>query len=212
MRHRKKRGNLGRKTSPRKALLKNLAISLILRQRIETTLAKAKALRVFVEPIITIAKNDMNSLSAKRLVFKKLCCKDTVGILFGKLAPLFKDVNGGYTRIIPLGFRKGDGADTAVIELTKRTISDEDLMGVSKKKEKAPKVKGKEKKAVEKTGAEEEKASGKKDTGTATMTKPVKKEEKHTQRERKGEDKKAAPKAPRKGFFNRFGKKEGGDK
>lgn len=147
MRHCNRKGRLSRRTSWRKATLKALANDLLTYQRIQTTMAKAKALRQFVEPIITIAKNDPDSVNAKRRVYAKLCDRSVVTSLFGDLAPLYKDVPGGYTRIMALGNRRGDGARMVVMELTKRTISDDDLLGIagkepaSKKKEKAKKTK-----------------------------------------------------------------------
>ncbi len=115
MRHGKKFNHLGRKKGHRKALLKNLSIALIEHKRINTTLAKAKALRVFVEPLITKAKsNDMHS---RRVVFSYLQNKDAIKELFGTVAEKVGDRPGGYTRIIKTGARKGDGAEMAMIEL-----------------------------------------------------------------------------------------------
>lgn len=148
MRHRKKKGRLNRKTAERKAMLRNMAVSLLSLQRIETTLAKAKVLRAYIEPIITIAKNGTDSLTAKRRVFRKLCDRNIVKILFDSLAPLYKNKNGGYTRIMRTSFRKGDGAEMAVIELTERTFSDEKLLRTGDIKEKSKKTK--EKKPKEK--------------------------------------------------------------
>ena len=115
MRHGKKFNHLGRKKGHRKALLKNLSIALITYKRINTTLAKAKALRVFVEPLITKAKkNDMHS---RRVVFSYLQNKDAVTELFGPVADKVGDRPGGYLRIIKTGTRKGDAAEMAMIEL-----------------------------------------------------------------------------------------------
>ncbi|MGB2630703.1 MAG: 50S ribosomal protein L17, partial [Candidatus Omnitrophota bacterium] len=107
MRHRKNKGRLSRRTSWRKATLKSLANDLFTYQRIETTRAKARALRSFAEPLITLAKNGTDSVAARRQAFKKLCDKKVVKILFDELGPLYKDIPGGYTRIIPFGTRKG---------------------------------------------------------------------------------------------------------
>jgi large subunit ribosomal protein L17 len=115
MRHGKKFNHLGRKAGHRKALLKNLAISLIEHKRINTTLAKAKALRKYVEPIITKGKS--NDTHHRRLVFSKLQDKNAVTELFGPVADKIADRPGGYTRVIKTGFRKGDGAEMAMIEL-----------------------------------------------------------------------------------------------
>jgi len=115
MRHGKKHNHLGRKTGHRKAMLKNMAGSLVEHKRINTTLAKAKALRVFVEPIITKAKND--TTHSRRVVFSYLQNKVAVTELFGPIATKVGDRPGGYTRIIKTGFRKSDGAEMAMIEL-----------------------------------------------------------------------------------------------
>ena len=119
-----KRGRtFGRNSSRRKALFQALAISLIEHEGIKTTLPKAKELRSFIEPLITLAKND--SVSNRRLAFSKIRNKSAVGKLFSDLGPRFKDRPGGYSRIIKIGFRKGDAAPIAFIELVDRTIEDE---------------------------------------------------------------------------------------
>ncbi len=115
MRHGKKFNHLGRTSAHRKALLRNQAISLIMHKRIKTTLAKAKALRRFIEPLITKAKN--GSMHAHRVVFSYLQNKEAVKELFGPVAAKVGDRPGGYTRVIRMGFRKGDGAEMALIEL-----------------------------------------------------------------------------------------------
>ena len=114
MRHGKKHNHLGRKTAHRKALLHNLANALITHKRITTTLAKAKALRVFVEPLVTKAKS--NTTHARRVVFSYLQNKEVIMELFGPVAEKVADRPGGYVRIIRTGFRKGDGAEMAMIE------------------------------------------------------------------------------------------------
>ncbi|GAB4404627.1 MAG: hypothetical protein OHK0039_04940 [Bacteroidia bacterium] len=115
MRHGKKINHLGRKTAHRKALLSNLAISLIEHKRIVTTLAKAKALRVYVEPLITKSKTD--STHSRRVVFSYLQNKEAIKELFSTVAERVGDRPGGYTRILKLGPRKGDNAELALIEL-----------------------------------------------------------------------------------------------
>ncbi len=115
MRHGKKFNHLGRKKKHREALLKNLASSLIEHKRINTTLAKAKALRVYIEPLITKSKD--NSTHSRRMVFKSLNNKYAVTELFDVVAPKVADRPGGYTRIIKMGFRQGDAAAMAMIEL-----------------------------------------------------------------------------------------------
>ncbi|KMQ68134.1 50S ribosomal protein L17 [Chryseobacterium sp. FH2] len=115
MRHGKKFNHLGRTASHRSALLSNMACSLIEHKRINTTVAKAKALRVYVEPLLTKAKED--TTHNRRIVFSYLQNKEAVTELFRTVAPKIAERNGGYTRIIKTGFRPGDAADTALIEL-----------------------------------------------------------------------------------------------
>ena len=115
MRHGKKFNHLGRKKGHREALLKNLANALIEHKRITTTLAKAKALRVFVEPILT--KSKTNTTHSRRVAFRYLQSKTTVDELFENVAVKIADRPGGYTRIIKTGNRQGDAAEMAMIEL-----------------------------------------------------------------------------------------------
>ena len=115
MRHNKKFNHLGRTASHRSAMLANMAISLIMHKRITTTVAKAKALKKYVEPLITKAKED--STNSRRVVFSYLQNKDAIKELFGAVAEKVGDRPGGYTRIIKLGFRQGDAAQICVIEL-----------------------------------------------------------------------------------------------
>lgn len=115
MRHGKKVNHLGRKTAHRKALLRNLTLALIEHKRINTTLAKAKALRKFVEPIVTRSKTD--SMHSRRVVFSYLQNKEMIKELFGVIGPKVADRPGGYVRVIKTGFRKGDGAEMAMVEL-----------------------------------------------------------------------------------------------
>lgn len=115
MRHGKKVNHLGRKTAHRKALLRNLTLALIEHKRINTTLAKAKALRKFVEPIVTRSKSD--SMHSRRVVFSYLQNKEMIKELFGVIGPKVADRPGGYVRVIKTGFRKGDGAEMAMVEL-----------------------------------------------------------------------------------------------
>jgi large subunit ribosomal protein L17 len=115
MRHGNKVNHLGRKTGHLKAMLSNMACSLIEHKRINTTLAKAKALRGFVEPILTKSKTD--STHSRRTVFSYLQNKEVVTELFREVAPRIAERNGGYTRIIRTGFRLGDNAEMCMIEL-----------------------------------------------------------------------------------------------
>ena len=120
MRHKKSGRKLNRNSSHRKALFKNLAIALIERDIIKTTLPKAKELRRLIEPLITIGKND--TVANRRLVFRKIRSDSAVAKLFTEVSVNAKDRNGGYTRIIKAGFRPGDKADMAYIEFVDRNI------------------------------------------------------------------------------------------
>ena len=120
MRHRQSGRKLNRNSAHRKALFKNLAIALIEQEIIKTTLPKAKELRKFREPLITRAKDD--SVANRRHVFNKLRSDSAVAKLFSEVAVNSKDRNGGYTRIIKAGFRAGDKADMAYIELVDRKL------------------------------------------------------------------------------------------
>ena len=115
MRHNKKFNHLSRKKGHRDAMLANMPISLIMHKRIFTTLAKAKALRVYAEPIINRAKND--DTASRRVVFSYLQNKQAVSILFNEIAQKIADRPGGYTRILKMGNRLGDNAKTCFIEL-----------------------------------------------------------------------------------------------
>ena len=115
MRHGKKVNHLGRTDSHRKAMLANMAVSLIMHKRISTTLAKAKALRMYVEPMITKSKND--TTHSRRTVFSYLQDKEAITILFREISEKVANRPGGYTRIIKLNNRSGDNAEMALIEL-----------------------------------------------------------------------------------------------
>lgn len=115
MRHNKSINHLGRQSGHRKALLANLASSLILEKRITTTVAKAKALKTYVEPLITKSKED--TTHSRRVVFSYLKNKEAVAELFRTVAPKIADRPGGYTRVLHVGFRQGDAAEMALIEL-----------------------------------------------------------------------------------------------
>ena len=142
MRHRKTFNHLGRKTGHRKAMLANMASSLILHKRIKTTTAKAKALKMYVEPLITKTKG-LDSITekthAQRVVFSYLKDKKAVNELFVEVAPKIENRNGGYTRIIKLGNRMGDNADICYIELvdfndTMLAAKEDNQKGASKRK------------------------------------------------------------------------------
>ncbi len=115
MRHGKKFNHLGRKTAHRKAMLSNMATSLILHKRITTTLAKAKELKKYVEPLVTRSKED--TTHNRRVVFSYLKNKEAIIALFGEVSEKIGERNGGYTRIIKTGFRLGDNAEMCIIEL-----------------------------------------------------------------------------------------------
>jgi len=206
MRHRKKRGRLSRNISHRKAMLKNMATSVLLHQRIETTTEKAKAVRPYVEKLITLAKKDKDPVAARRQAFARLSSRQAVLILFKDLAPLFKDIPGGYTRIMPTGIRKGDGAPMAIIELTKRTISDDDLMGITKKTaiKKALPKKGK---AAGKAGEAAEGAKAEEHHSAPDVD--IEKKEERAAQDKKREKARTEQKKMNKkgGFFKRFQRK-----
>ncbi len=147
MRHNKKFNHLGRTASHRNAMLANMAISLIMHKRITTTVAKAKALKKYVEPLITRSKED--TTNNRRVVFSYLQNKFAIKELFGVVAPKVGDRPGGYTRIIKLGVRQGDAAAVAFIEL----VDFDEAMA------KAPK-----------TAAKKTRRAGKKSTATAEAT------------------------------------------
>ena len=114
MRHKKKGRKLGRKVGNRRALLMNLALQMITHKRIKTTDSKAKELRMFIEPLITLAKK--NDVHSRRMVIKKIPDKNIVKILFDDIAPNYIDRPGGYTRIVKLGYRDNDRAPVSIIE------------------------------------------------------------------------------------------------
>lgn len=115
MRHRKSGRALGRKSSHRQAMYRNMAASLIRHETIRTTLPKAKELRGVVEPLITMAKQD--GASRRRLAFDRLRDKESVGKLFNELGPRFRERPGGYLRILKIGYRAGDAAPMALVQL-----------------------------------------------------------------------------------------------
>ena len=124
MRHRKSGKQLNRNASHRKAMFKNMACSLVEHEVIKTTVPKAKELRRFAEPLITLAKQD--SVANRRLAFARTGNKSVVGKLFSDLGPRFQDRPGGYTRILKAGFRSGDAAPMAYVELVDRTLPEEE--------------------------------------------------------------------------------------
>ncbi|HNW08992.1 MAG TPA: 50S ribosomal protein L17 [bacterium] len=115
MRHQKKGKTLGRKKAPREAMLRNLATSFVIYEKVKTTKAKAKILKPLVEKLITLAKED--SLHHRRQALKELYIENAVKKLFEVLGPRFKNRNGGYTRLVKIAPRKNDGAEMAILEL-----------------------------------------------------------------------------------------------
>ena len=164
MRHGDKIKNLGRTASHRKALLSNMACELITHKRIVTTLAKAKALRTYVEPLITKGKD--NTTHQRRIVFSYLQDKEAVAELFGNIAEKVGGRPGGYTRVIKLGIRHGDNAETALIEL----VDFNDVYGKGKGEEKEPAKKTRR-------GRTSKKAEPKAETAEASTEAPAKTEE-----------------------------------
>ncbi|MFD0793370.1 50S ribosomal protein L17 [Mucilaginibacter litoreus] len=150
MRHGKKVNHLGRTDSHRKAMMSNMASSLIQHKRITTTLAKAKALRVYVEPLLTKSKND--TTHSRRTVFSYLQDKDTVNILFREVAEKIANRPGGYTRIVKLENRLGDNAEMAIIELVDyNTVYGKDVAAKTEKKSRRRGGSGKGKAAAAQT-------------------------------------------------------------
>ena len=137
MRHRNAGYKLGRVTQHRWALFRNLLVALFRHERIQTTEAKAKAVRGLADQMITLAKRD--NLHARRQVLSMVPDTEVVGQLFGTIAPRFGDRNGGYTRLIKAGRRPGDNAPMVLLELVDRTETPKDKEGKAEKKEKAPK-------------------------------------------------------------------------
>ncbi|HFQ91966.1 MAG TPA: 50S ribosomal protein L17 [Chromatiales bacterium] len=122
MRHRNSGRKLNRTSSHRKAMFKNMAVSLVHQEVIKTTLPKAKELRRVVEPLITLSKTD--SVAKRRLAFARIRDREAVGKLFNELGPRYKERPGGYLRILKCGYRKGDNAPMALVELVDRPVAE----------------------------------------------------------------------------------------
>jgi large subunit ribosomal protein L17 len=202
MRHRKKRSKLGMMTSHRKATLRNIAKSLIKYERIQISLARAKEVRKLVEQLITLGKDD--TVTSRRYAFAILTDRDLVGKLFKETAPLFKNRTSGYTRIIPVGFRRGDGASMCLIELTEKKMIEKITKKAKKGKEEKPASEGAVDKAQKPAEAKKEAAEHKEEkhkeakkpepkAKTISKSKPSLDEEK-TRERAKSEDKKLADK------------------
>ena len=173
MRHGKKFNHLGRKTAHRKAMLSNMACSLIEHKRIKTTVAKAKALRKFVEPLITKSKTD--TTHSRRIVFSHLRQKEVVTELFGDVASKVATRNGGYTRILRTGNRLGDNAEMCFIELV--DYNETYVTDKPKKKSKSTRRSGGAKKASTTTPAVEEAVVVEETTSEETVVEEIKTEE-----------------------------------
>ena len=167
MRHNKKFNHLGRTASHRASMLANMASSLIMHKRITTTLAKAKALKKYVEPLITRSKSD--TTTSRRVVFRYLQDKYAVKELFGTVAAKVADRPGGYTRVIKLGLRQGDAAEIAFIELVD---FDENMAKAPKAEKKTRRSRRSTKKAVEAAPATEKAAPAEKKAETAEEKAP----------------------------------------
>ncbi len=167
MRHNKKFNHLGRTASHRASMLANMASSLIMHKRITTTLAKAKALKKYVEPLITRSKSD--TTTSRRVVFRYLQDKYAVKELFGTIAAKVADRPGGYTRVIKLGLRQGDAAEIAFIELVD---FDENMAKAPKAEKKTRRSRRSTKKAVEAAPATEKAAPAEKKAETAEEKAP----------------------------------------
>ena len=164
MRHLKAGKKLGRNTSHRRALLRNLVTSLIVEERIETTVPKAKAMRPLVEKMVTLGKR--GDLSARRLASGFLMTRESVNKLFDSIGPRFGDRNGGYLRIVRTGFQKGDGAEKAFIEL----LGAEKILDEKRQKRAELRAKKAEeaRKAMEEAQAQEQQQQGSAEGGGET--------------------------------------------
>lgn len=191
MRHNKKVNHLGRKSAHRKAMLANMASSLLIHKRISTTLAKAKALRSYVEPLITKAKDD--TTHSRRVVFSYLQDKDAVSALFREISAKIADRPGGYTRILKTGNRIGDNAEMCIMELVdynEAMLAAKDDAGKAKKRRSR---RGGAKKADEVVApvkgktAEKAKPAEKKEVKVVEDVKPVEEQVADTTEEKKEE-------------------------
>ena len=126
MNHRSKKRKFGKTTSHRKAMFKNMSVSLVEHEVIKTTLPKAKELRRVIEPLITLAKQD--SVANRRLAFARTRSKEAVGKLFNELGPRYAERPGGYIRILKCGYRTGDNAPMAYVELVDRPVAEEEAV------------------------------------------------------------------------------------
>jgi large subunit ribosomal protein L17 len=194
MRHRNSRNRLNKTEAHRKALLESLAKHLFIYQSIKTTRAKAKVARRLAEKLITTAKKD--TVESRRRVFAALRDRDVVTRLFKEIAPLFKTRVGGYTRIIPLGRRRGDNAEIAILELVEKV----------KEEKVEKKVKAKKSKVEE---PKKEKPEGETHHSAPEIPKDIK-EERVVEEVKKEKAKKEGRRVDQKGFFNKFFRRKAG--
>ena len=196
MRHRRIRRKMGVKTGHRKALLRNLVKSLVIYKKIRTTYAKAKEASAFADTVVTIAKRASaeNSLHARRLLISKLGCPKTAGMLISQIAPKFKNRQGGYTRVLRLGTRPGDYADTALLEFTEIIeLPKKPKKEKEERKDKKAAAPVKETKTVEKEKPAKqtsEKIKAKEDTKAAETKKTSAAKDKEPESEKKESEKK----------------------
>lgn len=198
MRHRKQRSKLSMKTAHRNAMLNNMARNLLTYQRVETTVARAKVARRLVEHLITLSKKD--SVASRRMAYRTLKDRDMVMKLFKEIAPLFNSRSSGFTRIIPIGFRRGDGASMCIFELTEKKIVEKLARKKKEKKEvEADQTAASEQKTAVKSKLKETQDQAKDEPRVKPIpkAKPHVEEEKRTEKARK-EDRKIADK---KGFM-----------
>ncbi|OGW83449.1 MAG: 50S ribosomal protein L17 [Omnitrophica bacterium RIFCSPLOWO2_01_FULL_45_10] len=210
MRHRKRLRKLSMKTSHRKAMLRNTVRNLLRHQRITLTLARAKETRRLAERVLSMAKTD--SVYSRRRIYSILPDRDMIAKLFKEIAPLFKERKSGYTRIIPLNFRRGDGASMAILELTEKKIVEKFPKKKKKETAKTPARKGLETGREERPEGEQPKPlkeGKKKEEPRAKIiprTKPTLEEEKRSEKakseDKRMQDKKGFLKNLR-GFFRR---------
>ncbi|HLD50054.1 MAG TPA: 50S ribosomal protein L17 [bacterium] len=180
MRHQRRRGKLGVKTHHRKALLRNLVRNLVIRKRIQTTLAKAKEASSFADTMVELAKR--GDLHARRLLISRLGCADTAHALIAQIAPRFQDRRGGYTRVLRLGSRVGDAADMALLEFT--AVFEMPVKSKKPKKEKkTQEVKGEKEKTRGKEDPKAEEKSSKGESTPGGKKTPETKEEKQEKKE-----------------------------
>jgi len=198
MRHKKRRTKLNRTTAHRKATLSMIAKSLFIHQSITTTTTKAKEARRLIEKLITAAKD--KSVTSRRRVFSVLKDRDVTGKLFEEISPLYAERHGGYTRIVPKGYRRGDGAELCILELVEKTLEDKTTKSKTtmEKKPKPQKVK----KPTQSVKDEEEKP--KVLPKPAPEIKPDVKEEKVVEDVKKEKAKREEKKIEKKSFFKKF--------